>query len=356
MASSSKAYAKGDGSDLQQVVDEMEALSVKSDNTSDAESEASIDDEDIEEEEEEDKKSRDGDDMTFKRDPDDPEGDVGEDATTNTEIVVIEKISQLENFIDENLEDMLQQCNNDPQALQELLENVTNKARYYVEHYKSLKKKIDVIKKSAKAEMKAREKEEEKKLRTETKEKVKDEVITLNVRFADKSASIQIRKGATMKDLCIEASKEMGIKKKKIIKDMVVEFRGNSLKQRKTVFGADMKDGDIININTGLKGGGKRKLGETAMMVVVAPAIKETDPIVLKKALTLKNIDILRWVDSIPKDKLKAFVQVLDKQPRSGNIAGLIPPYLKFVNEWEELKETWLFKNPTFFKKHHHTI
>ena len=338
MASSSKAYAKGDGSDLQQVVDETEALSIQSDNTSDAESEASIDDEDVEEEE--DKKSRDGDDMTFKRDPDDPEGDVGEDATTNTEIVVIEKINQLEKFIDENLEDMLKQSNNDSQALQELLENVANKARYYVEHYKSLKKKIDVIKKSAKAEMKAREKEEEKKFRTERKEKVKDEVITLNVRYADKSASIQIRKGATMKDLCIEASKEMGIMKKKIIKDMVVEFRGNSLKQRKTVFGAEMKDGDIININTGLKGGGKRKLGETAMMVVVAPVIKETDPIVLKKALTLKNIDILRWVDSIPKDKLKAFVQVLDKQPRSGNIAGLIPPYLKFVNEWEELKET----------------
>ena len=89
MASSSKAYAKGDGSDLQQVVDETEALSIQSDNTSDAESEASIDDEDVEEEE--DKKSRDGDDMTFKRDPDDPEGDVGEDATTNTEIVVIEQ-------------------------------------------------------------------------------------------------------------------------------------------------------------------------------------------------------------------------------------------------------------------------
>ena len=288
------------------------------------------------------KKSRDGEGGHKDDKNDEPDFDQGEEAQQMPVVVLDAPGSSTdETSDDEDLNEQAKACKT-KEDFTKLKKVAEERARFYIMHFQNAKKGIKDIEK-IENKAKAEKAKANKKLEmAEKKESEKLAVVVINCNYAGKSFTIKTNRGETLLGVCLAIGAVLKMTKQ-TAKKLAINIGDKPLEchNRKSIGGIIdkglFKEGEVWFISTGLRGGGKRKK-EDAMVVVLSPHPHKDDPSCVLKAISMQNIDIKGWVYSLSKDELKSFVQVLDRQPRSGNVAGIIPPYLRFVKEWEDMK------------------
>ena len=171
------------------------------------------------------------------------------------------------------------------------------------------------------------EKEERAQHKVKTKEEA-EKTFTLNIKNED----------GTTKPVVVKNSMTVASFKEKIHSDHFISATKKSFKSvrlvwngidltlspRRTLKHFRMNDGDVVQLFFSGRGGGKRgrQTRDTALDigVIISPKIEPNDIDFVKCALSLNEINITGWLDTLSVETLQKMVDVMDGQSRTGNV------------------------------------
>lgn len=328
----------------QEILDEMNALSVQDDEsvhtTSSSESE---------DEEEDDKKSvgqpvrKDGNDDDD--DPNDP--DAAGSAETPPSIVLPALEAQIW-FEDEALKEMMHEAETEDEV-KKVIDYALQKARYYVNIFNDYKKKMKQLKKEGRKEKAKQLKKELEEIKKQKSKEERETVIVLKIKFNEVIFPVKITKAETIKGVAEELARMAKVKKSDV-KRIRIYFGDKDLREhsRMSVTGAKLSDGDSLTAMIRARGGGKRAKHSTQdaneeIEVMFAPEPRADDIQAVLSAIKLREVSIKGWISTLSHEDAGRLIELMDEQVSTGKLSSLISPYMNFVQEHKKLTVRNLF-------------
>lgn len=235
---------------------------------------------------------------------------------------------------------------NDTAKMKQWQEDLMKENHQVVEKYKHIKAALSKI---AKEERKKARDAEKAAMKAVEKAKVQSN-FTINLTLANGvKVPIEVSNGTTLADVRKSAGKLMSMTKKASGKLRIL-FRGEDCTEhpRKTLGGLKAVDGDCFTIAVVGAGGGEKRKGSDDIMLMLDTAPKDGDIPEVVKALSIKTIDVVKWIETLGIEQLDDMMNFAEDAKKSGHVLTLTAPYMEHIDEFAKLKDCF-FKHMAFY-------